>query len=151
MSGTPLQDGWRERWLSWHALRLHGTLLVVFPGCLAAGWFELTRALAGNELSWVYVFEWPFFAAFAAFLWWRLLHADERSAADQGGQRPAVPSPALSDQAADPQLQAWNEYLARLHAASPPGGPPHARPAVPRPATDGAQRHRRSGPGRRQG
>jgi len=52
-------------------------LVIVVPGCLAAGWFELTRALAGNELSWVYVFEWPFFAAFACRLWWRLLHEEE--------------------------------------------------------------------------
>jgi hypothetical protein len=109
-----------RRWRSRRAWRLHATLLVVVPGCLAAGWFELTRALAGNELSWVYVFEWPFFAAFAAHLWWRLLREGE-----DAGLAPTPRTPdAAGDGPPDPQLEAWNEYLARLNAQSPPGGPP---------------------------
>jgi len=79
----------RSRWLSRRAIRLHLTLLIAGSGCLAAGWFEFTRARAGNELSWVYVFEWPFFAGFGCYLWWRLLHEDDRSrarpAADPAG------------------------------------------------------------------
>jgi len=67
----------RDRWLGGRALRLHLTLVIVVSGCLAAGAFELSRALGGNTLSWVYVFEWPFFAAFAGYLWWRLLHEAE--------------------------------------------------------------------------
>ena len=107
------------RWLSWRALRLHAALLVVVPGCLAAGWFELTRALAGNELSWVYVFEWPFFAAFAARMWWRLLGEGR-----DPGPAPSEPADATAGESPDPQLEAWRQYLARLHAESPPGGPP---------------------------
>lgn len=116
----------RARWLSGRALRLHATLLVVAGGCLYAGWFELSRALAGNALSWVYVFEWPFFAAFAALIWWRSLH-------DGPGAGPvAAPARAPSPAAADrnpsdeggEQLRAWQDYLARLNASHPPGGPP---------------------------
>jgi len=121
-------NGWPQRWLSKRAVRLHLTLLIVFPGCLAAGWFELTRAESGNGLSWVYVFEWPFFAAFAAYLWWRLLHPeDEHRAA--GPAKPARGAAVTSagHQADDPELRAWNEYLTRLHAQSPPGGPPAKR------------------------
>lgn len=107
----------RSRWLSAQALRLHATLLVVVCGCLAAGGFELSRALGGNELSWVYVFEWPFFAAFSARIWWRSLHEDEAA-------RPtAAPAPSPGDA----QLQAWQDYLARLHAEHPPGDPPGNR------------------------
>jgi hypothetical protein len=82
-----------SRWLSWRALRLHLALLIMVPGCFAAGWFELTRAQAGNELSWVYVFEWPFFGGFAIYLWWRLLylgepgHGRNAAAAAAGGCR----------------------------------------------------------------
>ena len=108
-----------RRWLSRKALRLHAALLIVVPGCLAAGWFELTRALAGNELSWVYVFEWPLFAAFAGWMWWRLLREEEVSR-----PRPAGTADVAANEPADPQLEAWREYLARLHAQSPPGGPP---------------------------
>jgi hypothetical protein len=118
------RPAWR-RWLSRRALRLHVALLIVVPGCLAAGWFELTRALAGNQLSWVYVFEWPFFAAFSGRLWWRLLHEEEESssASFSAASAAGTGGPA-DDESADPQLRAWNEYLARLHAESPPGGPP---------------------------
>jgi hypothetical protein len=132
-------------WLSGRALRLHATLLAVGGGCLYAGWFELSRARAGNELSWVYVFEWPFFAAFAAFIWWRALHEDNAA-------RPAIPAPDHAEAAAaetadavaadtgltetdaghadggDEQLKAWQDYVARLNAQHPPGGPPPRRP-----------------------
>ena len=122
----------RTRWLTGKALRLHATLVVVASGCLAAGGFELSRALSGNELSWVYVFEWPFFAGFSAVIWWRSLHEDDpaHQASAQGpplvpGARPA---PALDgDAVEDEQLRAWQDYVARLHAQHRPGGPPPAR------------------------
>jgi hypothetical protein len=120
-----LEGSFGYRWLSAGALRLHSVLLIVVPGCVAAGWFELTRARDGNELSWVYVFEWPFFAGFAIYLWWRLLHegdsgrprdtaASEHSA--RAGATGAWDIERPGEPAADPQLAAWNEYLARLHA-----------------------------------
>ncbi len=52
----------------------HLTALVVVPGCLALGWWQVTRALSGNSLSWAYVFEWPIFAAYAVYMWWKLTH-----------------------------------------------------------------------------
>jgi hypothetical protein len=56
------------------ALRLHLTLAVGLIMCVVAFWFELSRALGGNALSWAYVFEWPLLAAFAVYMWWQLLH-----------------------------------------------------------------------------
>ncbi|MCL2582261.1 MAG: hypothetical protein FWE35_07380 [Streptosporangiales bacterium] len=109
------------RWLSGRALRLHATLLVVAGGCLYAGWFELSRARAGNDLSWVYVFEWPFFAAFAALIWWRSLHEDKpRAPLAPSAAAPAGPAEPAAD---DEQLKAWRDYVARLNAQHPPGGP----------------------------
>jgi hypothetical protein len=122
------RPAWR-RWLCGRALRLHVALLIVVPCCLAAGLFELTRARAGNQLSWVYVFEWPFFAAFSGRLWWRLLHEEESSSAHFSAAPVAGTSGPADDEPADPQLRAWNEYLARLHAESPPGGPPRENSA----------------------
>lgn len=67
---------WRQRWATRRALGLHLALLVVAPACLVAGWWQVTRALHGNGLSWVYSVEWPIFAALAAAGWWHLIHED---------------------------------------------------------------------------
>ncbi len=64
----------RVRWLSRRALLLHATLAVTFPGFLALGWWQLHRALGGNELSWAYTVEWPLFSGYSVFMWWKLLH-----------------------------------------------------------------------------
>lgn len=56
------------------ARRLHLTLALGLALCVAAFWFELSRALGGNALSWAYVFEWPLLGAFAVYMWWQLLH-----------------------------------------------------------------------------
>jgi hypothetical protein len=66
----------KERWLSRRALLLHLEVLVVAPGCIVAGWWQATRALAGNGLSWVYSIEWPLFALLAIWGWWHLVHED---------------------------------------------------------------------------
>ena len=66
----------RQRWLSRRALLLHLEVLLIAPGCVAAGWWQATRALAGNGLSWFYSVEWPVFAVLAVLGWWRLIHED---------------------------------------------------------------------------
>jgi hypothetical protein len=104
-------------------VRLHVALAIVVPGCVAAGGFELARALGGNTLSWVYVFEWPLFGAFAVHMWWRLLQ-EERAAtedvrADTADREGADGAPEPDD--VDPELAAWNNYLARFHANDLPG------------------------------
>lgn len=60
---------------------LHLVALLVVPGFLALAWWQLERALGGNGLSWAYVFEWPFFAGYGVFVWWRLVH-DQRHRKD---------------------------------------------------------------------
>jgi hypothetical protein len=137
------------RWLSGRSLRLHATLLIVGGGCLYAGWFELHRALSGNELSWVYTFEWPLFAAFAGVIWWRALHEDNdaKPASHHAGAAATTAETAEVAEATEAagsadtrlaetgtttapadgggeQLRAWQDYVARLNAEHPPGGPP---------------------------
>ena len=56
------------------ALRLHATVAFGLAFCAVAFWFELSRALGGNALSWAYVFEWPLLGAFAVYMWWQMLH-----------------------------------------------------------------------------
>jgi integral membrane protein len=66
----------RRRWLSPRALLLHLEVAIVAPACLAAGWWQVRTALAGNSLSWVYTVEWPIFALIAIGAWWFLIHED---------------------------------------------------------------------------
>lgn len=106
------------------AVKLHLTLAVGLAISLAAGGYELYRALGGNPLSWAYTFEWPLFGAFGTYLWWRLLH--EQQVSPRQAKKAATPlSP--GEQA---KLDAWNAYLAELHAAEGTDG---AGPAPPKP------------------
>jgi hypothetical protein len=101
------------------ALRLHLTMVAGVLGCVAATWFEWTRARAGHDLAWAYVVEWPLFAVLGLHVWWKLLHAD-------GPRRPgaAAPTPPADPLPPDPGRVAWEDYLRRLHEVDPPGGPP---------------------------
>ena len=47
-------------------------LLLGIPLCLAMGFIQLERALGGNSRSWMYTFEWPFFALFLYYMYWKL-------------------------------------------------------------------------------
>ena len=109
----------RVRWLSGPSLRLHAALAAGLTLSGAATWLEWTRAHDGHAVAWVYTFEWPLFALLGIGLWWRLLRADARSA--RRPARPPRPGPAHPG---DPDLLAWEAYLARLHESDPPGGPP---------------------------
>ena len=116
-------------WWSREALRLHLTLVIALPGCLAAGWFELTRALAGHELAWAYAFEWPLFGVLGTYVWWKLVHAEPLGNPSvpnpHGSPRAVTPAAAVDPEALiDPELQAWQRYLDQLHEKDPPGKPP---------------------------
>jgi hypothetical protein len=111
-------------------------LVIGVPGCLAAGWFEWTRALGGREIAWVYAFEWPLYAVVGIYMWWRIWHPVSRTEPGSAeAQQPSGTSSAqennrgndgagASESAVDPQLEAWQRHLAQLQAADPPGGPP---------------------------
>ncbi len=94
-------------------LRIHCGLVLAELICLPAFVFELSRALQGNALSWAYVFEWPILGAYAIYMWKKLL-LDERGVSS----RPEV----LVDNEPDPELDAWNEYLAKVHLKEPDTG-----------------------------
>ena len=107
-------------WFSRRAVLLHLTALVVVPGCLALGWWQLHRALSGNTLSWAYTVEWPFFAAYGVYMWWRLVHEqpEVRTRNANGADRPlsARADPRdKEDEEEDEDLAAYNRYLARLN------------------------------------
>ncbi len=122
-------------WLSPRALKLHAVILVLVPAFLALCAWQISRAIGGNSLSWAYVFEWPIFAGYAIYMWWRFVHeaADDATPAapsdadvdaDPGTptapgvaeEGPGIPPDAARPDAAGPDadLAAYNEYLAQL-------------------------------------
>ena len=74
------------------------------------------------------MFEWPLFAAYAVYMWWRFVHEaapdaspPEAAAADPGGPDAAAaglqrrPEAAgAEDEKEDAELAAYNDYLAQL-------------------------------------
>ncbi len=134
----------RRVWLSPRALRLHAVILIVVPTFLALCYWQVTRALGGNSLSWAYVFEWPIFAGYAVYMWWRFVHEAAEGtppAVSTDGQTTtaaagtATTTAAAAGTRADPtgvagtgthsapapeeereaaELAAYNEYLAQL-------------------------------------
>jgi hypothetical protein len=88
-----------------NTFRIYFGLILAELICIPAFIFELMRAIGGNTLSWAYVFEWPLLGLYAVYMWHKLLQ-DERG---EGPRRPVV-----IDQD-DPELDAWNAYLASVH------------------------------------
>ncbi|HAM03185.1 MAG TPA: hypothetical protein DCQ30_13310 [Acidimicrobiaceae bacterium] len=92
--------------------------VVLVPGFLAMGWWQLTRALSGNTLSWAYVFEWPLFAGYLIYIRWRLAREDRPGVAhpeDAAGESTgAAARSAGNDDQEDEELAAYNRYLAAL-------------------------------------
>ena len=118
------------------ALGIHLTALVVVPACVVMAWWQGSRALGGNELSWAYAVEWPVFAGYGAYLWWKLIHETpgERAARSQASAAlpGGVPGTVLAERSTglgeaadwalveddgDQELAAYNRYLATLGAA----------------------------------
>ncbi|MBO0871648.1 MAG: hypothetical protein J2P15_24110 [Micromonosporaceae bacterium] len=115
-------------------------MLILVAGCLALGWWQIGRATGGNTLSYGYAVEWPVFALFVIFMWYREVQTVLRGAPPpaepvrepvcrplteagpgtiQLPPRPVAPAPSTED---DPELVAYNEMLAWL--AEDPGRRP---------------------------
>ena len=83
--------------------------------------------LGGNSLSWAYVFEWPIFAGYAVYMWWRFVHeaAEDTpppatAGADPGGPAASAaddtpaPEETAQEEEEDKEMAAYNDYLAQL-------------------------------------
>lgn len=133
----------RQRWFSGRAIRLHVALLIWFPACLIAGWWQVNRAFDGNGLSYLYSVEWPVFALVGVWGWWALIHTDpdtvgrraqdrmaaatgtgdgegrSEDAAAAGGGAPVGQQPLRRREEEDEALAAYNDRLADLAARGP--------------------------------
>ncbi len=129
-----------SKWFSRRACLIHLTAIIVIPACAFLAWWQTTRALDGNALSWAYAVEWPVFAVYGTYLWWKLIHDGDRRAtaadvaagvvagapdeetggvpgtvrADRSTERGEVADWTLVEDEEDPELAAYNRYLAKL-------------------------------------
>jgi hypothetical protein len=120
------------KWLGWHAFAVVATI-----GMLWLGDWQFHRAESGNALSWAYTFEWPIFAIFGVVFWAKTIRDEFKPQADPGdavevelpvgtgagpvriGKTGGTPGqdarPAGAEDEDDPDLAAYNAYLARLN------------------------------------
>ena len=103
---------------------------MVVPAFVALCWWQVLRATSGNELSWAYVFEWPLFALYAVYMWWKLVHepmddmpgaaVHAAPASSPASTAAGVGADADGEETEDADLAAYNRYLAELHASGRP-------------------------------
>jgi hypothetical protein len=134
MSSVPARSRWHflitPKWLGWHAFAVVAVL-----GMLWLGNWQFHRAEGGNALSWAYTFEWPIFAIFALVFWVKTIRDELKPPAVEPAEDIELPVSAGSgaasgrfaaaaangsadqegDEADDPELAAYNAYLARLN------------------------------------
>lgn len=135
MSSVPSRPRWwflvTPKWLGWHAFAVVATV-----GMLWLGDWQFHRAEGGNALSWAYTFEWPIFAIFGVVFWAKTIRdefkpaqtdASEGAEVELPGGRADVQLPAAGatrtdveddgdeEERDDPELVAYNAYLARLN------------------------------------
>jgi hypothetical protein len=134
MSSVRARSRWHflvtPRWLGWHAFAVVAVL-----GMLWLGDWQFHRAEGGNALSWAYTFEWPIFAIFGLVFWAKTIRDEFNPPAgpdhSEDDELPASASSGAAsrrvgavvggarggdgDEADDPELVAYNAYLARLN------------------------------------
>lgn len=112
-----------RRWTSRRALLLHLLVVIWVPGCAIACWWQITVALAGDALGWLYSVEWPAFGIFGLIVWWNLLHDEPALVGARALQRvrinhhPEAASSGVTERRPDEEdaaLAAYNDYLAQL-------------------------------------
>jgi hypothetical protein len=130
MSSVRARPRWHflftPKWLGWHLFAVLAT-----AGMLWLGDWQFHRAESGNALSWAYTFEWPVFAIFGLVFWAKTIRDEFKPPPDPGTVDVELPSAVAArggegarvggqagrtaDEADDPELAAYNAYLARLN------------------------------------
>jgi hypothetical protein len=130
MSSVTARPRWRilftPKWLGWHLFAVVAVL-----GMLWLGDWQFHRAESGNALSWAYTFEWPIFAVFGVVFWAKTIRDELKppavpavggaagiglpASAGAGQDGPDGRAVQADEDADDPELAAYNAYLARLN------------------------------------
>ncbi|MBA3419957.1 MAG: metalloprotease [Geodermatophilaceae bacterium] len=105
-------------WLIGHLLAL-----AAVATCLRLGWWQLARfeSATGSVQNAGYALQWPVFGVFVLVFWAYVIRTELRPPAADA-KRPDTPvedshTRIVIDEQSDPELAAYNRYLAELHAA----------------------------------
>jgi DNA-binding transcriptional regulator of glucitol operon len=111
------------KWLAWHAFALVATYVMVRLGLWQ--WHRAHATHSAQNMG--YALQWPAFALFGLAVWWRVCRdavrpPDDRQAEPAKPARRPPPEPAaavapVTDEE-DPELAAYNRYLAQLSRES---------------------------------
>ena len=113
------------RWIAWHLLTLGA---MVTCGFLAAWQWGRAGSAMGSAVNVGYGLQWPVFAVFFAYIWWRMLRIEIAKLPDAPAPAPAEPVAAAEpspfayrargvgpvDEAESPALAEYNRMLAAL-------------------------------------
>ncbi|MEV2242337.1 hypothetical protein [Micromonospora sp. NPDC049891] len=99
---------WTPAWIARHV-----AMVVLVTTFLGLGWWQVSRAAAGNAISWGYAVEWPIFAGFVVFVWWREVRHALRTVTPSGGDAAAPTS------AGHPAVSAGSDGVPAPGAADP--------------------------------
>lgn len=108
------------RWLGRHVM-----LVLAVAGLILLGRWQWQRGTAYHDLrNLLYGVQWWIFAGLACYGWWRTLRLEAAAPPGQPPARPAAPlvqgvttaRVAPEDEPEDPELAAYNRYLAQLDA-----------------------------------
>ncbi len=105
-------------------------------GCLLLAWWQWTRyeSTAGTFLNLGYALQWPMFAAFCVYAYFKFVRLEEAPPEyepDETGQLTAIPDGLLPERPKaatpagddDPTLREYNAYLAGLAQSEPDTNP----------------------------
>ena len=110
------------RWLVRHVL-----LLLAAAVCFGFGRWQFHRAVDRHSiLNWSYTVEWTLFALFAVLCWGWFLRDELRGPGSAEPEEPVRVYQPVAQQVTDeedPELAAYNRYLADLHAKTSPDLP----------------------------
>lgn len=105
-------------------LAIAGVCVLSLVICSGLAWWQWQRfeSASGTWQNLGYVLQWPLFGLFPAFLFWRLRRLRNAPSAASAPVEPAPPRAApprgviAVDDDDDPELAAYNRYLAQLNA-----------------------------------
>jgi len=112
----------KSKYFSRRAIILHCCLVLWVAMCAAAAWWQVSRAVQGNSLRYMYSIEWPCFGVLGVLGWYAMLNMDKVTADQEAARREyekqkraeARVARAQSEEPEDPTLAAYNDHLAEL-------------------------------------
>ncbi len=123
------------RWIAWHLLSLGA---MVTCGLLAAWQWRRAGTALGSAVNVGYGLQWPVFAVFFGWMWWRMLRIELQRLRETATAPAAAAPPARTRSAEPASAEPASPGPAPSGAEAAEAGPPDRAPAHAGPARTGA-------------